>query len=324
MNWKNEQLDDSVLLKSDGFPTYHLASVVDDHHMDISHVIRGEEWLPSTPKHLLLYQAFGWQPPQFAHAPILLDQSRAKLSKRHDSAAVANLKSRVLPAALINWVAMLGWNPKEKDFRELFDVDELCERFSLTGINQSAPVVDDNKLAWFNGQHLRRQLDSSPDALVARLIPGLTVQPTLPADLQGRASHPLYVAKVMHVIQEKVGFLSDLSDVSRCGYFFNEPHWESESSQEIRQQVWRDGAADALQAFRISLEGLADGELLESDLAALLKSKSVKKFQKVVRWAVTGVVVGGSLVPTLSVLGRETVLRRLQRAIDSDNDDGST
>jgi nondiscriminating glutamyl-tRNA synthetase len=147
-------IDDQVLLKSDGFPTYHLANVVDDHHMRVTHVIRGEEWLPSTPKHLLLYEYFGWGAPQFAHLPLLLNQDRSKLSKRQGDVAVEDYRAKgYLPEALINFVALLGWNPG--DDRELFTLRELEQEFTLERVSKAGAVFDLDKLNWFNAQYLR-------------------------------------------------------------------------------------------------------------------------------------------------------------------------
>ncbi|MFZ1730050.1 MAG: glutamate--tRNA ligase [Bacteroidota bacterium] len=149
-----DAIDDQVLIKSDGFPTYHLANVVDDHHMRITHVIRGEEWLPSTPKHLLLYQFFGWEPPQFAHLPLLLNEDRSKLSKRQGDVAVEDYRNKgFLPSALLNFVALLGWNPG--DDREIFSLEELAAAFSLERVSKAGAVFDVEKLKWFNAQFLR-------------------------------------------------------------------------------------------------------------------------------------------------------------------------
>jgi nondiscriminating glutamyl-tRNA synthetase len=149
-----DAIDDQVLIKSDGFPTYHLANVVDDHLMGITHVIRGEEWLPSTPKHRLLYEAFGWETPEFAHLPLLLNADRSKLSKRQGDVAVEDYRHKgFLPAALLNFVALLGWNPG--DDRELFSLSELEQAFTLERVSKSGAVFDVEKLKWFNGQYMR-------------------------------------------------------------------------------------------------------------------------------------------------------------------------
>ena len=136
----NANLDDQILMKTDGFPTYHLAVVVDDHLMEITHVIRGDEWIPSTPKHILLHRAFGWREPRFAHLPLILNKDRSKLSKRQGDVAVEDfLEKGYLPAALLNYVALLGWNPKTE--REIFSLPELVEHFDLASINKSGAVL---------------------------------------------------------------------------------------------------------------------------------------------------------------------------------------
>jgi len=148
------QQDDQILLKSDGFPTYHLANVVDDHYMGVDTVIRGEEWLPSTPKHILLYQYLDWPIPRFAHLPLLLNPDRSKLSKRHGDVAVDDYrKGGYLPEALVNFVALLGWNPG--DDREFFTLEELIQNFSLERVNKAGAVFDLDKLRWMNGKYIR-------------------------------------------------------------------------------------------------------------------------------------------------------------------------
>jgi glutamyl-tRNA synthetase len=158
VHFQNELIDDQILIKSDGFPTYHLANVVDDHLMKISHVIRGEEWLPSTPKHILLYRYFGWDMPEFAHLPLLLNPDRSKLSKRQGDVAVEDFKDKgYLPQALINFVALLGWN--KGDDQEIFSLSELIKEFSLERVNKSAAIFNISKLDWMNGVYIRRMSD---------------------------------------------------------------------------------------------------------------------------------------------------------------------
>lgn len=148
------EIDDQVLIKSDGFPTYHLANVVDDHYMGVTHVIRGEEWLPSTPKHIMLYDCFGWQKPVFAHLPLLLNPDRSKLSKRQADVAAEDYKQKgYLPQALVNFVALLGWN--RGDNQELFTLEELCRDFSLERVGKAGAVFDITKLNWMNGMYIR-------------------------------------------------------------------------------------------------------------------------------------------------------------------------
>lgn len=154
--FKNELVDDQVILKSDGFPTYHLAVVVDDHLMGINFVIRGEEWLPSTPKHIQLYKYFGWEPPKFAHLPLLLNLDRSKLSKRQGDVAVEDYaKKGYLPEALVNFVAFLGWNPG--DDREIFSLEELIKEFQVNKIGHAGAVFNLEKLNWYNKEYLKKK-----------------------------------------------------------------------------------------------------------------------------------------------------------------------
>ncbi|MBN1494859.1 glutamate--tRNA ligase [Candidatus Peregrinibacteria bacterium] len=153
-----KSLDDQVLMKSDGFPTYHLANVVDDHLMEITHVIRGEEWLPSTPKHILLYQAFGWNLPEFAHIPLLLNKDRSKLSKRQGDVSVEEyIKKNYSKEAIINFIALLGWNPGSGEENEIFSLSELCDAFSLEKVHKAGAIFDIDKLDWFNWQWRKKK-----------------------------------------------------------------------------------------------------------------------------------------------------------------------
>jgi len=155
INFDLSLIDDPVILKTDGYPTYHLANVVDDHDMKITHVIRGEEWLPSTPIHILLYQYFNWELPKFIHLPLLLNPDKSKLSKRQGHVAVEDfLNQGYLPEALINFVALLGWNPKNND--EIFSIDELITSFDIANIQKSGAVFDIDKLNWMNAQYLKK------------------------------------------------------------------------------------------------------------------------------------------------------------------------
>ena len=174
-SFAHENVDDQVLLKSDGYPTYHLANVVDDHLMNITHVIRGEEWLPSTPKHLMLYAAFGWTPPVFAHLPLLLNPGdRSKLSKRQGDVAVEDYAEKgYLPSALCNFVALLGWNPGAGDTQEFFTPDELEARFKLKDVNKGGAVVDRDRLSWLSAQHLRRMAEEDLPGLAREALPFL-------------------------------------------------------------------------------------------------------------------------------------------------------
>lgn len=151
MLFETATIDDQVLMKSDNFPTYHLANVIDDHHMEITHVIRGEEWLPSTPKHILLYEAFGWQKPEYAHIPLLLNKDKTKLSKRQNDVSVEDyINKGYSREAIINFIALLGWHPGSGENNEVFSLQDLVEKFTLEKVHKSGAIFDVEKLNWFN------------------------------------------------------------------------------------------------------------------------------------------------------------------------------
>jgi len=167
VSFENNLIDDQVLIKADGFPTYHFAVVVDDHLMEITHVVRGEEWIPSTPKHILLYQAFNWTPPAFAHTPLLVNEKKQKLSKRHGDVSVEDFKAKgYLPEAMVNFIALLGWHPT--DDRELFTRNELMKEFSIERLSKASAVLNHEKLDWFNRQYM---MSLDIDELTQRSLP---------------------------------------------------------------------------------------------------------------------------------------------------------
>ncbi|HQC58473.1 MAG TPA: glutamate--tRNA ligase [Candidatus Syntrophosphaera thermopropionivorans] len=198
------QSDDQVLIKSDGYPTYHLASVVDDHYMDISYVIRGEEWLSSMPKHLWLYECFGWTPPQWVHLPLILNPDRTKLSKRMNDVAVEDYLERgYLKEAIINFVALLGWH--SADNREIFSLEELCQEFTLERVNKSGAIFDLNKLNWMNGWYLR---NLPLDTIVERSKPYFEKEHLAIPDTDK-------LTKIVATARERCTLLSDLVQYSK-------------------------------------------------------------------------------------------------------------
>lgn len=234
ITYDHKTLDDHILIKSDGFPTYHFAVVVDDHEMQITHVIRGEEWIPSTPKHLLLYEAFGWEPTQFAHLPLILNPDKSKLSKRQGDVAVEDfLKKGYVPEALLNFVAFLGWNPKTE--QELFSLEELIQDFDLAKVNKASPVFDLQKLDWVNAQYIKAK---SNQALAALLVPYweaagyLQIGESYTAPLLRNKPLPqAYIEQITGVEKERLKKLSDIAE--RTSYFFQEPTLNAE------QLVWK-------------------------------------------------------------------------------------
>ncbi len=219
---KNNILDDSILIKSDGYPTYNFANVIDDHLMKISHVIRGEEYINSTPKYIQLYQAFRWQVPQHAHLSLILNAQRAKLSKRDGDVSVEDyIRQGYLPETIINFVALLGWNPGDE--RELFTLDELVKEFEFSKVHKAGAVFDTNKLNWMNGHYIRQKT-------VAELTE--LCKPYLEKYLQENYQLPItnykddYVKLVIGLEQERLKKLSDIGKNTK--YFFIEPDYSSE------------------------------------------------------------------------------------------------
>ncbi|MFN3596767.1 MAG: glutamate--tRNA ligase [Rubricoccaceae bacterium] len=306
--FETDALDDQVLVKSDGLPTYHLANVVDDHEMGITHVIRGEEWLPSTPKHVLLYRALGWTPPQMAHLPLLLSPSGGKLSKR--SADRLGIPVNVAqyreagyePAALVNFLAFLGWNPGTE--QELFTLDELVAAFDLGRIGRAGVQFAVDKLNWYNGQFLRRL---SVDALAERARPYVEAA-GLPCD-----DETLRAAAAL--MQERLAFARDLA--TDGAFFFRDP--ETYDERGVARN-WKPDSAPLLREYAARLEALEafSEETAEAALRALAEECRVGAGRIIhpTRLAVSGVSGGPSLFAMLAALGRETVVRRLRAAAE--------
>ncbi|MBU1178015.1 glutamate--tRNA ligase, partial [Patescibacteria group bacterium] len=221
---KNDTLDDQVILKSDGFPTYHLAVVVDDHLMKITHVIRAEEWLPSTPKHILLYQAFNWEVPEFAHLPMILGPDKKKLGKRHGATAFLDYKEQgYLPEALINFMVFLGWNPKSE--REKFSLEELVKEFDLANVNRAGAIFDLEKLDSINGQYIR---EMSIDNFAGHCLPYLKKAGLIKSVeagewgvvATGKKVALDYIEQAVALEQERIRKFSDIAEA--VSYFFTD------------------------------------------------------------------------------------------------------
>jgi glutamyl-tRNA synthetase len=302
----NASLDDLVLLKSDGYPTYHLANVVDDTLMQITHIMRADEWLPSVPKHVLLYDAFGWDIPVYAHLPVILAPTgKGKLSKRHGGVAVHEFRQQgYLPEAMVNFLALVGWAYDDKT--EFFTRQELIEKFSLEGVNKSPAAFSYDKLEWMNGAYIRQL---GLDDLAERLMPFLTGA-GLPADLAT-------VRRIVPLIQER---LKKLAEVVEWTDFFFAAELDYTPQLLIGKKMT---AAESLAALRKAREALAvlpdfEREALETALRALAKELGLKAGQLfgIIRVAATGKKVAPPLFGTLSILGRERVLERVDKALE--------
>lgn len=299
----NRTIDDQILLKSDGFPTYHLANIVDDHMMEITHVIRGEEWLPSLPKHVILYDAFGWEKPQFAHLPLLLSPARKKLSKRDGDVAVSDYRDKgYLPEALINFVALLGWNPTAD--REIFAMEEMIAMFDLEKVNKAGAIFDIDKLNWMNGMYLR-QLP------VGRLADEL--MPLLAATGHGDVSHA-YAAAVVDLVKERINFIKDIPEFA--DYMFGPikaydeeyaaKHWKPETSGQMAELAARLEKLAPVEWNVAAIERVIRGYAEEIGLSA-------GKLIHPLRLTITGKKVGAGMFETMTVLGQETSVERMRQ-----------
>ena len=307
---ENKELEDQILIKSDGYPTYNFANVVDDHLMEITHVVRGCEYLTSTPKYNLLYEAFGWEIPTYVHLPLIMgkneDGSVSKLSKRHGSTGFADLiKEGYLPETIVNYIALLGWCPKGNE--EIFTLDGLVQNFSIDGISKSPAVFDYDKLTWFNGEYIRALPQEKFIELAMpyfrEVFPDTDPDWTILAEiLQPR------VTKLTQ-IPEMIAFFRDLPDYP-ADFFINK-----KSKTNLENSV------EMLRAAISCLEQVADWKMdrLHDDLLALAQELGVKNGTLLwpVRIAAAGMTVTpGGAMEILAILGKEESLRRLRIGLD--------
>ena len=308
VTFETDVLDDFVIMKSDGYPTYHLANVVDDHFMEISHVMRAEEWLSSTPRHLLLYHALGFQPPEFAHLPMILGPDRSKMSKRHGSTALPEYEEQgYLIEAMINFLSLLGWALDDRT--ELLNLDQLIEHFTIERVGKTGAIFDADKLNWMNGVYIRKL---SVDELVERGLPFLE------RDLSPKVPRPLdreYVARIVPLVQDRARTLGELADLME--FFF----LELEYDPALLVPKKMDGAG-ALQALVTAEERLGrlqafDQGSLEDLLRPLAEELGVKTGQLfgALRVATTGRPAAPPLFETMEVLGKTRCMERIERAI---------
>lgn len=308
-------IDDKVLMKSDGLPTYHLANVVDDHLMEISHVIRGEEWLPSAPLHVLLYRAFGWENtmPQFAHLPLLLKpEGNGKLSKRDAELggfpvfplewispegvkAIGFREEGYLKEALINFLAFLGWNPGTE--QEIFSMDELIEAFSLERINKAGAKFDINKAKWYNEQYLRQRSDED-------------LAQTYLADFDADKA-----VKIVHLFKERVTFPQQITQEAKA--LFTAP---TSYDEAVVASKWNDDAKKGIAAFKDALPAIENfvADDIKHALVAELEKLGIKmgKVMQALRVAVTGVGAGPDLMLSMEIMGKNEVITRLTTALE--------
>ncbi|HEY4711607.1 MAG TPA: glutamate--tRNA ligase [Dehalococcoidia bacterium] len=309
ITFKHDTLDDFVLLKSDSYPTYHLANIVDDHLMSISHVLRAEEWLSSTPRHVLLYQALNWQPPQFAHLPMILGPDRAKLSKRHGATNINEYqKQGYLPDAMINFLALLGWSIDDRT--ELLSKEELIKHFSLERVGKTAAIFNKDKLEWMNGVYLRKL---SLGEFVQQAMPFLDRE--LPESVR-RPLDENYVSEVLSLIQERA---KTLAEVPQLASFFFLDELQYDTGLFLKRKMDAKSAAEAITIASRKLEKVAtwDAATLEGILRLLATELNLGtgEFFGLLRVAVTGRTAAPPLFQTMAVLGKVKCLKRFDMAL---------
>lgn len=287
VSFENALIDDQVILKSDNYPTYHLGVVIDDHEMKITHIIRGEEWISSTPKHILLYQFFGWEVPNIAHVSVLRNPDRSKLSKRKNPVWVSDYKTKgYLPHAILNYLASLAWS--YPDGRDVFSVEEMISVFDISQLKTSAPIFDVEKLRWMNGEYLRQMTDTE---LMQALY---SFDENIPHD-DGK------MLKIIPLVKERIKTLAEFWSLAK--FFFEKPI-EFEKPIDTKR---KDVAKTALTGVEWTHEAM-EKSVREKAEAANEKARDV--FMEL-RLAVTGKTVGPPLLESLEVLGKEEVLKRL-------------
>jgi len=305
VSFQNELIDDQVLIKSDGYPTYHFANVVDDHLMQISHVIRGEEWLPSTPKHVILYKFFDWELPQFAHLPLLLNPDKSKLSKRQGDVAVEDYKSKgYLPQSMNNFVALLGWN--KGDDQEIFTIPELVEHFSLERVSKAGAVFNKEKLDWMNGMYLRNLSDEGFLQLALAKMKDLGYD-------TGDVSKNNAIALSF---KERITTINELEE--KASLFFADQI--SEYQDDAIEWIKKDSSQ---QVFKFLKEELPKHSELNLDSFKLMmkevQTNSGIKGQELwmpVRCAMTGMTAGPELPIVIDIFGKEKMEKLIDTAIN--------
>ncbi len=320
IKFETNLLDDKVLFKSDGMPTYHLANIVDDHLMETSHVIRGEEWLPSMPLHSLLYKAFGWEAPEFAHLPLILKPiGNGKLSKRDgdkmgfpvfplewtdESSMTKSMGYRengFFPEAVVNFLALLGWN--DGTDQEIFSLEELAEKFDLNRVHKAGAKFDPEKNKWFNHQYLQQQSDDSLADAFKKELANKNISTTLD------------VTKIVFLLKERADFVADFWELA--DYFFVAPT----SYDEKASKNWKEETPNLMQQLISVLENI--GDFTSVNIETIVKDWMTKneigmgKVMQPFRLSLVGALKGPHLFDIVELIGKEETIKRLEKAIAS-------
>jgi glutamyl-tRNA synthetase len=322
VSFKTELLDDKILFKSDGMPTYHLANIVDDHLMKISHVIRGEEWLPSLPLHIALYQAFDWEAPEFAHLPLILKPvGKGKLSKRDGDKlgfpvfplAYTNTETKEVSRgyredgyfadAFINMLALLGWNPGTE--QEIFSLNELCEAFSLDRVSKSGAKFNPDKTKWFNQNYLQKKTNEE----LATLFEPILIE-------KGINSTTNYIEKVVSLIKERATFVQDFWNLS--DFFFVAP---IEYEAKAVKKQWKESTPDLMKELINVIEDISDfnSETIENIIKEWITSKEIGfgKIMQPFRLSLVGALKGPHLFDIAEMIGKQETISRIKKAINT-------
>jgi glutamyl-tRNA synthetase len=299
---------DPVLLKTDGYPTYHLANVIDDHLMKVTHILRAQEWIPSVPLHVIIYRAFDWQPPKFCHLPMVLGKDGQKLSKRHGATSICDLrKTGYLPEALINYIALLGW--AYDDSREFFTVKELESLFTLSKLNKAPGVFDYKKLDWFNGRYIRGKKTEELKKLV---LPYLLEEKLI----QKTGEEEKKLNAILPIVQERLKVLSDI--IPLTSFFFKEARIDN-PSELIPKKIDKQKTLSILIKCAELLNGFEarsneENEVIFRDAAESLQVR-LGDLLLPLRVAMTGSRVSPPLIESIRILGMEKVKTRISNAI---------
>jgi glutamyl-tRNA synthetase len=322
IHFETNLLDDKVLFKSDGMPTYHLANIVDDHLMETSHVIRGEEWLPSMPLHVLLYRAFNWEAPQFAHLPLILKPiGNGKLSKRdgeklgfpvfplqwktEEGISLGYKENGFFPEAVINFLALLGWNDGSE--QEIFSLKELVEKFDLKRVNKAGAKFDPEKNKWFNHQYLQKQSDESLANLFKENLKSRNFNFI-------QMTNKPYMTKLMGMVKERANFVNELWDLT--DYFFMAPTFYDEKATKN----WKEDTSDLMKRLIDVLKNME--EFTSINIETLVKNWMTQneigmgKIMQPLRLSLVGALKGPHLFDIVEMIGKEESIKRIEKAIE--------
>jgi len=307
----NSDIEDFVILKSDGTASYNFAVVVDDHDMEISHVIRGDDHISNTFKQILVYNAIGWDTPEFGHLPLILGEDRSKLSKRHGAVAVSHYRDEgILPEAFVNFLALLGWSPGTE--QEIFTMDELIRLFDLKGVGRKGAVFDIKKLLWMNGEYIKKM---DRDELCTKIIPYLIKDNLVKKEQIESSDFREYLCKVVSLMLPRLNTLRDFAKIGQ--YFFSE---DFEYDEKGLKKHKYEGLSDRLKDLNKKLEALDvfDEKACRALLYKMADEQGFKPGEIIhpVRLAISGMTFGPGLFELMEVLGKNKVIKRIERFVN--------